>query len=173
MQVQYHILHLRQKRYQLVHFPLTNPSFYRIILIEVKLLNPHYNQNYTYKEIEDILSKIKKCISSGKYTISLNKLRQENIDFINEYNIRSDKQKSILMQIQPEDFCHSLQNTKIGYEQEILYVFVPQVQLFHADGKENSIDIYTKFNIIDLPSGSRTVVVSFHKRNRPIDYLFR
>lgn len=136
-------------------------------------MNPHYNQNYSREEIEDILAKIKTCVSAGKYTISLNERRQENIDFINEYNIRSDRQKSILMQIEVEDFCHSLQNTKIGYEYEVLYVFVPQVQLFNADGEEKTVDVYTKFNVIDLPSGSRAVVISFHKRNKPIDYLFR
>jgi hypothetical protein len=136
-------------------------------------MNPHYNQNYSRKEIEDILAKIKACVSSGKYSISFNERRQENIDFINSYNIRSDKQKSILMQIEVEDFCHSLQNTNIGYEYEVLYVFVPQVQLFNADGEEETVDVYTKFNVIDLPSGSRAVVISFHKRNKPIDYLFR
>ena len=67
----------------------------------------------------------------------------------------------------------SLQNTKIGFEHEVLYVFVPQVQLFNSDGEEETVDVYTKFNIIDLPSGSRAVVISFHKRNKPIDYLFR
>lgn len=36
-----------------------------------------------------------------------------------------------------------------------------------------TVDVYTKFNVIDLPSGSRAVVISFHKRNKPIDYLFR
>ena len=77
------------------------------------------------------------------------------------------------MQIEVEDFCHSLKNTNIGYEYEVLYVFVPQVLLFNADGEEEKIDVYTKFNLIDLPSGSRTVVISFHKRNKPIDYLFR
>lgn len=136
-------------------------------------MNSFYNQNYTHEEIEDILAKIKACVSVGKYTISFNEKRQENIDFINEYNIRSDKQKSILMQIEVEDFCHSLQNTNIGYEYEVLYVFVPQVQLFNADGEEETVDVYTKFNIIDLPSGSRAVVVSFHKLNKPIDYLFK
>ena len=136
-------------------------------------MNSHYNQNYSREEIENILAKIKECISAGKYTISLNERRQENIDFINEYNIRSDRQKSILMQIKVEDFCHSLQNTKIGYEYEVLYVFVPQVQLFNAEGKEELVDLYTKFNVLNLPSGRKTVVVSFHKRNKPIDYLFR
>lgn len=136
-------------------------------------MNPHYNQNYSREEIKDILAKIKECVTGEKYTISLNERRQENIDFINEYNIRSDRQKSILMQIEVEDFCHSLQNTKIGYEHEILYVFVPQVQLFNADSEKETVDLYTKFNVLDLPSGKRTVVISFHKRNKPIDYLFR
>lgn len=136
-------------------------------------LNPYYNQNYTRAEIDAILEKIKSCVESGRYTISQNENRQENIDFINEYNIRSEKQKSILMQIETEDFCHSLKNTKIGFEHEVLYVFVPQVQLFNADGEEETVDIYTKFNIIDLPSGSRAVVISFHKRNKPVRYLFR
>lgn len=136
-------------------------------------MNQHYNQNYTKEEIEEVLNKIKKCVSLGKYTISQNDKRQENINFINEYNIRSDKQKSILMQIRVEDFCHTLQNTNLGYEYEVLYVFVPQVELFNADGDAETVDIYTKFNVIDLPTGNRTVVISFHKRNKPIDYLFR
>ena len=136
-------------------------------------MNSHYNQNYTRKDIDAILAKIKSCVEKNRYTISLNENRQENIDFINEYNIRSDKQKAILMQIETDDFWHSLQNTKFGYEYEVLYVFVPQVQLFNPDGEEETVDVYTKFNVIDLPSGNRVVVISFHKRNKPIDYLFR
>lgn len=136
-------------------------------------MNPHYNQNYTKEEIDVILEKIKSCVGNNKYTIALNENRQENIDFINEYNIRSNKQKIILLQLRTEDFCHTLQNTKIGYEYEVLYVFVPQIKLFNADGEEEMVDVYTKFNIIDMSSGSRTVVISFHKRNKPIDYLFR
>jgi len=136
-------------------------------------MSPHYNQNYTRKEIDVILAMIKSCVQKNRYTISLNENRQENKNFINEYNIRSDKQKSILMQIETDDFCYSIQNTKTGYEYEILYVFVPQVQLFNADGEEETVDVYTKFNVIELPSGNRAVVISFHKRNKPVDYLFR
>lgn len=136
-------------------------------------MNSHYNQNYTKEEIDVVLEKIKSCVGNNKYTIALNENRQENIDFINEYNILSNKQKSILLQIRTEDFCHTLQNTKIGYEYEVLYVFGPQIKLFNADGEEEMVDVYAKFNIIDMPSGSRTVVISFHKRNKPIDYLFR
>lgn len=88
-------------------------------------MSQHYNQNHSRKEIETVLNEIKNCVSSGKYIISQNDNRQENIDFINEYNIRTERQKSILMQINVEDFCYTLQNTKLGYEYEV-YMF-----LFH------------------------------------------
>jgi len=77
------------------------------------------------------------------------------------------------MQIEIEDFCHSLNNTNIGFEHEVLYVFCPQVALFNLDDEEKQLDLYTKFNILDLPTGTRVVVISFHERNKPIDYLFR
>ena len=136
-------------------------------------MNSHYNQNYIKQEIDEILDKVKKCVYNNRYTISLNENRQENIDFINEYNIYSNKQKKILLQLKVEDFCHSLQNTKPGYEYEVLYVFVPQVNLFNAEGVEEKVDIYIKINIIDMSNGSRTIVISFHKRNKAITYLFR
>ena len=136
-------------------------------------MNSHYNQGYSREEIGAVLSLIKSCVSGGRYTISLNDKRQENADFIRKYNVHTKRQKSILMQIEVEDFCHSLQNTNIGYEHETLYVFAPQVKLFNAEGNEETVDVYTKFNILDLPSGNRTVVISFHERNKPIKYLFR
>ena len=136
-------------------------------------MNPYYNQNYTRAQIDAILDKIKNCVINNKYTIARNENRKENIDFINEYNIRSDKQKRILLKLKTEDFCYTLQNTKLGFEYEVLYVFVPQVKLFNAEGFEETVDIYIKFNVIDLPSGARTVVISFHRRNKPVDYLFR
>ena len=136
-------------------------------------MNSHYNQNYTKQEIDEILDKVKNCVYNNRYTISLNENRQENIDFINEYNIYSNKQKKILLQLKVEDFCHSLQNTNPGYEYEVLYVFVPQVNLFNAEGVKEKVDIYIKINIIDMSNGSRTIVISFHKRNKAITYLFR
>lgn len=136
-------------------------------------MNQHYNENHTKEQIYIILQTIKDCIRENRYVISKNENRQENVDFINEYNLTSKKQKEILLRIEPEDFCHTLQNTNLGFEHEILYVFCPQAMLFNFEGDEELVDIYTKFNIIDIASGKRVVVVSFHKRNKPIGYLFR
>ena len=136
-------------------------------------MSQHYNQNYTKEKISAVLQKIKECVSRGKYSVAQNENRTENVTLIREYNLTSEKQRRILMQIEIEDFCHSLQNINPGYEYEVLYVFCSQVTLFNLDDEEKKLDLYTKFNIIDLPTGSRVVVISFHEINKPIDYLFR
>ena len=136
-------------------------------------MNLHYNQSYSREEIANMLQLVYECVECGMYSISRNVNRQENIDFINEYNIRSEKIESILNNLTVDDFCHTLQNTKAGYEDETLYVFVPQVELFEADGVAIKVDIYIKTNIMNTSKGNRMVVISFHKRNKPIQYAFR
>jgi hypothetical protein len=136
-------------------------------------MSQYYNQDYTKEEISAVLQKIQECVSSGKYSVAQNENREENVALIREYNLTSDKQRRILMQIGVDDFCHSLQNIKPGFEHEVLYVFCTQVTLFNIADEEKQLDLYTKFNIIDLAMGSRVVVISFHERNKPIDYLFR
>jgi hypothetical protein len=112
-------------------------------------MNQSYNHNYTREQIDEVLAMIQDCVREGRFIISLNENRQENIDFINEYNLNRKRQKEILLLIKTEDFCHSLKNTKIRFEHEILYVFCPQVTLFNFDGIEETVDIYTKFNLIE------------------------
>lgn len=136
-------------------------------------MSEHYNQGYSYGEIEILLKTIQDCIRENRYIIAKNENRQENIDFINEYNLTSTKQKTILLNIVAEDFCHSLQNTKPGFEHEILYVFCLQTKLFNIDDIEENVDIYIKFNLVENMDNKRVIVISFHKRNRPIDYPFK
>ena len=136
-------------------------------------MNEFYNQTYTKEEVEVILEKIKDCIKKDQFIISKNEKRQENIQFINEYRLDASKQKEILVSIDKMDFCHSLQNTKIGFEWETLYVFCPQRTLFDVFGEEELVDIYTKFNVIETGKDKRVVTISFHKRNKPIEYAFR
>lgn len=136
-------------------------------------MSQHYNQNYDEREVAEILQRIQDYIRAGKYTIAKNEKRQENLDLIRAYNLTSERQRHILLQIRTEDFCHSLQNSKIGFEYETLYVFCPQLALFNLSNEEALVDIYTKFNIIEKEKGSLVVVISFHERKKPIDYLFR
>lgn len=137
-------------------------------------MSEHYNQNYTREEVQVILNKIKDCINDNQYIISQNQNRAENVQFITEYRLDEKKRKEILLSIEVDDFCHSLNNTNPGYEHEVLYVFCPQRNLFDIFGEEEFVDIYTKFNIIEYKiDKKRVVTISFHKRNKPIAYLFR
>lgn len=130
-----------------------------------------HNIDYTYQQIETVLSDIKDCIKKGKYQISLNPNRKDNLEFISAYNLRSEEQKNILLGIETEDFCYTLQNEHKGYEHEILYVFAPEVDLVNAFGEDKTVAIYVKFNYIE--ENDYTVVISFHELHYPIVYLFK
>jgi len=119
------------------------------------------------------LQRIKECVGNNKYIISQGENRQENIRFIQEYNLNKSKQSEILLSIDISDFCHSLNNINPKFAHEILYVFCPQRTLFNVLGEDEFVDIYIKFNIIEYADNNRAIAVSFHKKNKPIDYLFR
>ena len=138
------------------------------------MLLEHYNQNYTKKEVEIILNNIKDCINNNRYIIAQNPNRKENIQFIREYRLDERRRKELLLSIEVNDFCYSLNNIKQGYEHEVLYVFCPQRNLFDIFGEEELVDIYVKFNIIEYKLNKKDVIIiSFHKRNKPINYLFK
>jgi predicted DNA-binding protein YlxM (UPF0122 family) len=160
--------------HQLIHFLLTfGFSSIRIVFPRENPMSEHYNTDYSKEEVADVLQEIQECIRADRFTIALNENREENLSFVRDYNLRHIRRKQILLQIETEDFCHSLQNTNVGYEHEVLYVFCPQVILFNFAGEEKQVDVYIKFNIIEVASRNRVVVISFHERNKPIDYLFR
>ncbi|WP_434655584.1 hypothetical protein [Thermoanaerobacterium thermosaccharolyticum] len=69
-------------------------------------MNQHYNQNYTWEQIDEILAMIQDCVREGRFIISKNENRQENIDFINEYNLNSRRQKEILLKKQKISAIH-------------------------------------------------------------------
>lgn len=62
---------------------------------------------------------------------------------------------------------------KNGVEQNDLYVFCLQKELYNVEDKREIVDIYLKFNVICNEVNSSRVLVSLHKRNKPITYLFR
>ena len=65
----------------------------------------NYNTNYTIEDINDILVKIKEYIKNGRYQISLNRNRQNNLQLIQMYNLNTNRIKNILLSIEATDFC--------------------------------------------------------------------
>lgn len=130
-------------------------------------------KDYSKEQIKNLVEIIKDCVREDRYTISLEENRSENIQFIEEYNINEKKRISILCDIDYKDFCYGLQNVKNGVEQNDLYVFCLQKELYSVEDKREIVDIYLKFNVICNEVNSSRVLVSLHKRNKPITYLFR
>lgn len=136
-------------------------------------MSDHYNQNYTKEEIGQYLAEVKDCITSRRFTILQGPTRQKNVDFINQYQIRYTKQIDILNGVEIDDFCHTLISTNENHIGSILYVFVPQVELYNCDDEAEIVSVYIKTELFETSQGKRTVAISFHKLERPINYAYR
>ena len=121
----------------------------------------------------NLIDIIRDCVRENRYTISLEDNKIENIQFIEEYNINEKKRVDILFYLNYKDFCYGLQNLKDGVEQNNLYVFCRQRELYNFDHKKELVDIYLKFNILCNETKEYSTVVTMHKRNKPITYVFR
>lgn len=130
-------------------------------------------RDYSKEQIKNLVEIIKDCARENRYIISLEENKQENIQFIEEYNINEKKRIEILSDLDYKDFCYGLQNVKDGFEQNNLYVFCLKKQLYNIEDKMELIDIYLKFNILCDEMEKYRMLVSLHKRNKPITYIFK
>lgn len=95
------------------------------------------------------------------------------MDFIEDYKINSIKEREILLGIQYDDFCYAVDNEKEEFAHEKLYIFCKRQELDYWGALE-LVDIYIKINMTKTRKGDDfTIIVSFHKRNKPISYLFK
>jgi hypothetical protein len=129
--------------------------------------------NLTPDDIKRYLDKFRKSILDGKYIVSKNENRQENIDFIEDYKVDEKKEKEILLGIQYDDFCYAADNDKEEFAHERLYIFCKRQELDYW-GTLEYVDIYIKVNMTKTRRGDDyIIVVSFHKRNKAIEYMFK
>jgi len=130
-------------------------------------------KDYNEEQIKNLVEIIKDCVRENRYTISLEDNKIENIQFIEEYNISEKKRIDILFNLDYRDFCYGLQNLKDGIEENNLYVFCVERELYNIEDKKEMIDIYLKFNIMCNEMEQYRLLVSLHKRNKPITYVFK
>lgn len=127
--------------------------------------------NYTKESFLPIFNTIKDCIRFDRYSIELNKNRQENIDFITEFNIKNERIKKILNDIKIEDFCYATPH--ISQPNVLLYVFSPIAKVWEIADICINVQMYIKFRILEKIKPNALVTISFHKLNREISYLFK
>ena len=130
-------------------------------------------KDYSEEQIKNLIETIKDCVRENRFTISLEDNKLENIQFMQEYNINEKKRINILFDLDYKDFCYALQNLKDGVEQNNLYIFCVQRELYNIEDKKEIVDIYLKFNMICNEIEEYRILVSMHKRNKPITYVFK
>ena len=141
----------------------------RYILVSNKH-EPQKHVDFTEKEIKEYIQALKLYIKSSKYSISIN--RKKNMDFIEDYKIDTQKEKEILLSLTYKDFCYAVDNKKEKYFHETLYVFCKRRKLGYW-GSLRTVDIYLKTNIVETSKGEQLYIVSFHEKEKKLQYLFR
>lgn len=104
--------------------------------------------DFTPENTKEYLDVLRKLILSGKYTISKNENRQENLNFIEDYKIDSRKEKEILLSLQIDDFCYAVANEKLEFAHERLYIFCKHYEL-DKWGELECVEIYIKTNVLE------------------------
>lgn len=128
--------------------------------------------NYTKDGFLNTFNTIKDCIRFNRWTMEQNENRLENQEFIDNYNLTTEKIKKILMGIKIEDFCYATSHIK--EKNVLLYVFAPKVKVYEIQGGEVNVDMYIKFRLYEFRNDPAVLVtISFHKLNRNINYLFK
>jgi hypothetical protein len=134
---------------------------------------PKKHTDFTKEQIEEFLCDLKSLVNNGAFTISKNEKRQENVEFMEDYNISTAKAKEMLQSLEVLDFCFAVDNIKEEFVHERLYVFCKCFYLENRGNGEN-IDVYIKSNLTNTRGGKNfLIVISFHKRNKPISYCFK
>ncbi|MDD2433739.1 MAG: hypothetical protein WC196_03790 [Bacilli bacterium] len=115
--------------------------------------------DYSFIDIRRILDRIRYYVKEGSFSIALNKNREKNLQFIREYELDDlDKCRSLLLNVSVFDFCYSTSNYHKGYENEVLYVFCPEVHLVNILEIEKKVKVYIKIKMLH----DGVLVISFH-----------
>lgn len=113
----------------------------------------------TDDDVYEYLKEIKECIKKDKNNLKLQQNRQNNFEFMVEYNLNRNAIIDIINQLELSDFIDKVANRHKEYKDEVLYIFNKNYELTNAYGNKKIVSIYIKFNYIN----PKVILVSFHE----------
>lgn len=113
----------------------------------------------TDDDVSEYLKEIKECIKKDKNNLKLQQNRQNNFEFMVEYNLNRNAIIDIINQLELSDFIDKVANRHKEYKDEVLYIFNKNYELTNAYGNKKIVSIYIKFNYIN----PKVILVSFHE----------
>ena len=128
-------------------------------------------------KINDMLSKVRSCISAKLVTFETGKNseeREKNENFLKTFLIDPKERLDIICELKTENLCEiCAERLKDNIIFGDLYVFgVEKKLIFKEDGKTKNVAIYIKFQFYDLLDKKDAVlVVSFHEQEDNLLYF--
>ena len=113
----------------------------------------------TDDDVSEYLKEIKECIKKDKNNLKLQQNRQNNFEFMVEYNLNKNVIIDIINQLELIDFIDKVANRHKEYKDEVLYIFNKNYELTNDHGNKKIVFIYIKFNYIN----PKVILVSFHE----------
>lgn len=130
--------------------------------------NTHKYLNFTKEKIEEYIKKVKELVQRNKFKISdIN--RDKNANFINKYHLSGKKRKEMLLELETSDFCYAVDDYN---SDDKLYVFSREYELDNW-GIYEKVQVYIKINIKKISSIEYAIIISFHEREKNINFLFK
>ncbi|GEK31682.1 hypothetical protein KZO01_19910 [Kurthia zopfii] len=109
------------------------------------------NQVVSEDSIKKYLNDVLLCIKLSNYRIDNNN-RQKNRAFQRTYSITNEDYIDLINMLSPTNFSTSTRNYKHGFQNEILYIFKLETQLFNSVTFEyDHVTLYIKTNLIEKP----------------------
>lgn len=122
----------------------------------------------TKNDVDKYLSEVHELVNAGRYQISA---RQKNQDIFTDYVFSEADARNVILSLRAEDFACAVQNEHLEHKEEILHIFGIDIKLTtRFGGSEELVPLYIKFNKIE---NHYLIVISFHKQDYPLTYIFK
>ena len=124
----------------------------------------------TKEEVALYLTEVFAAVRTGNYQISP---RTKNQEIYVDYVFTEADAERVILSLTTEDFSEAMQNDYTRHKDEILYIFGKDVKLLPRYGNtvdEETVSLYIKFNKL---SGGYVFVISLHKQEYPLVYMFK
>jgi len=118
--------------------------------------------------VELMLVQMRECVEGDNFVILS---RTKNDEFISEYALNRRVQRTMLLGLTVDDYCGCDESR--NFAGRFVHKFCINIELRVPDGHTEKVDVYIKFEIEGENAEEQTVVISLHKSEHPVYYLFR
>jgi len=118
--------------------------------------------------IEYILDEMIECVEQGNFVV---KQTEKNEVFAFEFSLTDESRRNMLLSLKVEDYFNSDESR--NFPGRYIHEFCPKYNLINIDGNDEQVDVYVKFEVEEEDIGKQTVVISLHRAEKEVHFVFK